>query len=360
MAHHASDEPTVDIGMPAYRRPEFIPAAIESVLAQTHTAWRLTVSENGPGGGAVEAAVQAHTGDPRIRYEATGRNLGPAANWTRLMRGGNASYFTVIQDDDLWDPGFLASRVSFLERNPACGFVFSGERMMDGDAREIAVERTRGLPEKDVSEVLAEGVYAPEEFFPAMYRHRLGGIHTPSISSGGVMSRRSALEVVGAGFDDSLPFLYWDVELYMRMALRYPTGFLALRDVAQRVHHPSITTETAYDGERWIRYHDHYGELITRRLPGVKLPRQFRELRGQAYIWAALDGIEEGKRRKSARYLASAVRAHPAALANPRVAAAAVALVTGHRGARMMSRVRDRLRRRNEILVYEPAGTRRV
>ena len=168
------------------------------------------------------------------------------------------------------------------------------------------------------------------------------------------------MEAEGACFDDSLPFLYWDVDLYMRMALRFPVGFLALRDVAQRVHHPSITTDSAYDGERWIRYHDYYGELIGRRLPGVKLPRQFEQLRGQAYIWAALDGIEQGDRRNSARYLTRAVRAYPPALANPRVAAAAVALVTGDRGARMMRRVRDRLRRRNEILVYEPADTRRA
>ena len=350
----------VDVGMPAYRRPELIAGAIESVLAQTHTAWRLVVSENGPGGGAVEAAVRPYTGDPRIRYESTGRDLGPAANWSRLLRAGSAPYVTVIQDDDAWDPGFLASRVSFLERHSSCAFVFSGERMMDGDGREIAVERTRGLPERDVSELLAEGVYEPEEFFPAMYRHRVGGIHTPSISSGGVMSRRSALEAEGASFDDSLPFLYWDVELYMRMALRFPTGFLALRDVAQRVHHPSITTESAYDGERWIRYHDYYGELIKRRLPGVKLPREFRQLRGHAYLWAALDGIEQGNRRKSSRYLGGAVRAWPPALANPRVAATAVALLTGDRGARMMKRVRDRLRRRNEVVVYEPADTRRA
>ena len=278
MTHHTSDEPMVDVGMPAYRRPESIAGAIESVLAQTHTAWRLVVSENGPGGGAVEAAVRAYTGDPRIRYEATGRNLGPAANWTRLLRAGSAPYVTVLQDDDFWDPGFLAARVSFLERHPSCAFVFSGERMLDGDAREIAVEQTRGLPERDVSEVLPEGVYQPEEFFPAMYRHRLGGIHTPSISSGGVMSRRSALESEGAYFDDSRPFLYWDVELYMRMALRFPSDFSRSGTWRSGSTIPA-SRPTPYDGERWIRYHDYYGELIRRRLPGVKLPRQLNSSR---------------------------------------------------------------------------------
>ena len=52
--------------MPAYKRPQFIAEAIESVLAQTHTDWRLLVSENGPGGGEVEAAVRPYMSDPRV------------------------------------------------------------------------------------------------------------------------------------------------------------------------------------------------------------------------------------------------------------------------------------------------------
>jgi GT2 family glycosyltransferase len=358
MPHRTSNEPAVDVGMPAYCRPQFIGEAIESVLGQTHANWRLVVSENGPGGGDVEAAVRPYTSDRRIRYVATGRNLGAAANWTRLIQTGSAAYVTLIQDDDVWDPDFLATRVSFLEQNSSCAFVFSGERWMDQDGREIAVERTRSMPRRDVSEVLAEGVYSPEEFFPAMYRHELGGIHTPSISSGGVMSRRSALDSVGASFDETIPFLFWDVELYMRMALRFPTGFLAVRDVMQRTHHPSITSESTFDGERWIRYHDYYGEWIRRGLPGVKLPRQFNQLRASAYVIGALDAIEQGNQRKSARHLLSAVRAYPPALANPRVAAGAIGLLLGDRGARMLGRYRDSFRRRADMLAYEQADTR--
>jgi glycosyltransferase involved in cell wall biosynthesis len=346
--------------MPAYCRPEFIGEAIESVLAQTHTNWRLVVSENGPGGREVEAAVRAYTSDPRIRYEATGRNLGPAANWTRLIQTGSAAYVTIIQDDDVWNPDFLATRVSFLQTRPSCAFVFSGEQKMDRDGRKVAVERTRSLPARDVSEVLAEGVYSPEEFFPAMYRHHVGGIHTPSICSAGVMSRRSALESVGPFFDDTLPFLFWDVELYMRMALRFPTGFLAVRDVVQRIHHPSITSGSTFDGERWIRYHEYYGDLIRRGLPGVKMPRQFSQLRAHAYIMAALDAIEHGDQRTCARHLGSAVRAYPPALVNPRVTASAIALLLGDRGTHAIGRLRDSSRRRSETLAYEQTDTGRV
>jgi glycosyltransferase involved in cell wall biosynthesis len=353
--------PAVDIGLPAYRRPELIGGAIESVLAQSHANWRLLISENGPGGGDVEDAVRPYTTDPRIDYVATGSNLGMEANWTRLLQAGTGEYFTLIQDDDVWDPGFLASRVSFLEQHPSCAYVFSGERMMDRDGREIVVERTRALAVKDVSEVLEEGVYAPEELVRAMYRHRLGGIHTPSISSGGVMSRRSALEAVGPYFDDSQPFLFADVELYMRMSLKFPTGFIAVRDVAQRIHvtddsrHESVTSQLTCDGERWIRYHEHYRRWIREALPGVKLPPEFNRIRAQAFIIAALDALERGDRSLCVHHLHSAIRTDRLAVLNPRVPAAALGVLLGERVSRMICGARRASRRRSETLVYEPA-----
>src|SRR5207244_1001390 len=53
----SDDHPLVDVGIPAYGRSRFVEDAIESVLAQTLGSFRLTVSEDGPGGGALEDAV---------------------------------------------------------------------------------------------------------------------------------------------------------------------------------------------------------------------------------------------------------------------------------------------------------------
>ena len=155
------------------------------MLAQSYPNWRLLVSENGPGGGEVEDAVRAYTErstDPLCRHRP---NLGPPANWTRLLQAGSAPYFTVIQDDDVWDPGFPRQRGSFLERHPSCGFVFSGERMIDHDGREIAVEQTRALADQGRLRDLAGGRVRAHELLPAMYRHRLGRDPHAGISSVG-------------------------------------------------------------------------------------------------------------------------------------------------------------------------------
>ena len=197
----------------------------------------------------------------------------------------------------------MARRVAFLEAHPSCGFVSSGVRQIDQHGRRMVVER-------DVADVLPEGIYSPREYIQSLYRYKLGGIRTPSICSLGVMSRRSALEAVGAVFDETYPF-GWDIELYLRMALRFPTGFMAVQDASQRIHHPSLTSEHSLDGEYCIRYQEYHGEWFRRELPGLRLPRQYDEIFADAYIMAALDALERSDRRTCARYLRSAVRRCP-------------------------------------------------
>ena len=106
------------------------------------------------------------------------------------------------------------------------------------------------------------------------------------------MSRRSALESVGPYFDDSHDFLYWDVELYMRMALRSETGFLA-------VGRGSATALPRASPAKSLRRRA-LGPLpriprvwFRRALPGFELPREFDQLRSDAFILAALDALEQ-------------------------------------------------------------------
>jgi hypothetical protein len=140
----------------------------------------------------------------------------------------------------------------------------------------------------------------------------------------------------------------------MRMALRFPTGFLAIRDVTQRIHHPSLTSEADFDGEHWISYHHHHSAWFRRALPGLELPRQFDQIFADAYIMAALDALECGDRRKTATYLRQAIRRDPRSLMNPRVPLASAGLLV--HGSDMLARARAARRRRSDRLAFESAG----
>ena len=88
----SESRPRVDVGMPTRGEAPYIGEAISSVCAQSYADWTLRISENGPGGGELEDRLAPYLGDERIRYSATGHDLGAAQNHTRLLRAGDAPY----------------------------------------------------------------------------------------------------------------------------------------------------------------------------------------------------------------------------------------------------------------------------
>src|SRR5262245_54814023 len=132
-------EPIVDVGIPTRNRPEYLAAAVSSVLGQTLGALSVTVSENGAGSPAVAAALEPFAGDQRFTHVVQGGDLGPAANYSSLVRRGSAPYVALLHDDDTWEPGFLARRVEFLEAHPTCALVFSGCAVIDGAGAVVDV-----------------------------------------------------------------------------------------------------------------------------------------------------------------------------------------------------------------------------
>jgi|1185.fasta_scaffold00527_4 glycosyltransferase involved in cell wall biosynthesis len=307
--------------MPTRGAAPYIGEAIDSVLAQTHEDWTLLISENGPGGGELEERLAPYLADPRIRYSATGKDLGAAANHTRLIQDGSAPYVAVLHDDDRWDPGFLARRVEFLERHQECGLVFSGNREIDEHSSVTGQSK----------QVVAEGVHAPTSFAPLLLRHNPIGIPT-------VLVRRSAYEAVGPAFDDETVF--FDYEMWIRLALRFPVGYLAVADADYRVHRQQVTMTARRRGEQQLRLLDQIDGLLAA-TPGVEPDRrQLRRRRAGAHLSAALDALQDPNRRAAGRHLARALRTHPPAAVDPRTAATLVGLAVGARGRRALDRLR--------------------
>src|SRR5215208_6287597 len=120
----AGTPPLVDVVLPTYGPVPYLGESLDSVLAQTYPAWRLTLIDNSPETGGARAVLDRYGDDPRLRYQATG-GLTQAANWTAAFRSGDAPYIAMIHDDDLWEPEFLERRIAALEAHRDCAFVFS-------------------------------------------------------------------------------------------------------------------------------------------------------------------------------------------------------------------------------------------
>ncbi|MGH9320211.1 MAG: glycosyltransferase family 2 protein [Vicinamibacteria bacterium] len=296
-----SDDAIVDVGIPAYLRPTYIVETVESVLAQTFPRWRLTISEDGPGGGDVQAAVEPYLDDPRIRYLPTGKRLGETGNWNRLLELATAPYAAILHDDDRWHPHFIAHRLEFMEKHPDCAFVFSGRTHID-ERGELLGQWTPPV---------SPGLHPSETFAPRMLRANLVG------STVTVLIRRVACETVGY-FDGRFP--HADYEMWYRLTLSFPVGYLEAWDVDKRLHASSTTHQLRAERDRVVALATRLIELTERQAP----TRLGRLERRKVFANVLLEEISfgalgPGHRSSASRLLADALIAYPPAILDERV-----------------------------------------
>jgi glycosyltransferase involved in cell wall biosynthesis len=324
-----SSEPLVDVGIPTYRRPDLLREAIEGVLAQSLENWRLYVAEDGPRDPAVAEVLGRYGDDPRVRVlQSSGPELGPARNKNRLLETMTARYVAILDDDDRWEPGFLARRVEFLEDHPGCGFVFSGCREINSAGLEI------GRYEPFAS----EGVKSSATMCGALLLENV--VRTPT-----VLARREAFEAVGPEFDARFDFVY-DWEMWFRLAVRSPAGYLLGLDADYRFHDDQATRSVRL-GAQFLRLADHAQAMLQSASLDVDVDRRrLRAARSSWSISAALDGVERGERRDAVSRLAFAVRVRPLSLFDRRVFAAVLGLALGRRtGRALVTYLHERARR---------------
>src|SRR4051812_9069146 len=99
--------PTVSVLIRAYPRPASLTTAIESVLAQTYRDFEIVVSDDSGELGPVCGSFAA----PRVRHEPNPAPSGPAANLRRAAELARGPLLAILNDDDHWDPRFLATAV---------------------------------------------------------------------------------------------------------------------------------------------------------------------------------------------------------------------------------------------------------
>jgi glycosyltransferase involved in cell wall biosynthesis len=336
-----ASEPLVDVGIPTYARSGFLREAVESVLSQTLSSWRLFVSEDGDAPRGASDVLGPYLGDQRVHYFAARSRLGGAGNKNRLLAAGNAPYVALLDDDDRWHPEFLERRVDFLEAHPACGFVTSGFVLIDSEGRQM----------RKSHHFVAGGLHASIDFV----RHLLpdNPIRTPT-----VLMRRAACDGVGCTVDERYPFMY-DWDLWLRLALRFPVGYLDVHDADYRVHLRQETSAISLRvGEEALRLFEAAEEAIKREFPRARLDeRLIRRRRAFWLVSASLDALEEGDVRAARRSLREAARVSPLSLLDRRALAAAAGTLLGRRGSHAIGgMLRNFVRARRVERTHGPNG----
>lgn len=131
-----SSGPAVSVLVRTKNRPAFLELSLRSVVAQTFDDLEVVVVEDG--GEPVARRVVDRAGDPRIATIRNDVSLGVGRASRVALEAARGRYVAFLDDDDLWDRGFLDALVPALERDRTIVVAFCRRRIIDVDGREIA------------------------------------------------------------------------------------------------------------------------------------------------------------------------------------------------------------------------------
>ena len=112
------------------RRPQLLRRALASLLAQTFTDWICELHNDAPDDDAPRAILaELAPADPRFSYVAHERNWGAVATFNHAYAGGPEPFASLLEDDNWWEPTFLAAALQTLDQHPAASLVWANMKL---------------------------------------------------------------------------------------------------------------------------------------------------------------------------------------------------------------------------------------
>lgn len=220
MDNLTSSAPLVSVVMPAYR-PNFLPEALNSLLAQTYRPLELVVCDDSITAD-IEQVVRAFAerADFSVRYYRNEKRLWETRSAARGVSLANGEYIKFLHDDDVLEQEAIKRLVDVMQGDPCISLASSRRRLID--------EQSHSLPDNHATvfpfpgDVLVDG----KALTSFLAEHTLNFIGEPSA----VMCRRADL----LEFGDGLSMLNgvritWvaDLALYVKLLQRGHLAFLA-------------------------------------------------------------------------------------------------------------------------------------
>lgn len=127
--------PAVRVYLPTYRRPALLPRALASLQAQTCPDWVCELHNDDPDD-PQPGQLLAGLGDSRFTLVTHRCNLGGTATFNLFFRPVAEPFYSILEDDNWWEPEFLATLLAAAVAHPAVTVFWANMR--------IAQEETDG------------------------------------------------------------------------------------------------------------------------------------------------------------------------------------------------------------------------
>ncbi|MDQ3039784.1 MAG: glycosyltransferase [Pseudomonadota bacterium] len=190
----------ISVAVPIYNTARFLPAALDSLLAQDHANWEGLLWDDGSTDGSGEIAADYADRDARFRLLGNGRNNGVSVASSAALAGARGDYVAVLDSDDMLEPDALSSMLAFMCEQPQLGMAYSQYVEVDKAGTFVAVGKNSLKPYSSQNLLV--------DFMTYQFR----------------LIRADAYRAVG-GIDASLPVAP-DYDLCLRLSERFEIGHL--------------------------------------------------------------------------------------------------------------------------------------
>lgn len=136
-----SATPLVSVILPVFNGEQFLPAAIESLLSQTHENIEILISDNCSTDSTQSIVERFLLQDQRIKFSRNETNLGPIANHNRCLAMASGEYIELFGHDDILNPNCIERLVNCLEASPSAVFATSATDFIDENGAVTTTNR---------------------------------------------------------------------------------------------------------------------------------------------------------------------------------------------------------------------------
>lgn len=129
------DQPLVSIIVPCYNQAQYLPEALDSVLAQTYDNWECVIVNDGSPDNTEEVAMEYCAKDKRFVYLKQ-ENQGVSSARNNGIKASHGEYILPLDGDDKIAPTYLELVVDHYKKSPETKVVYSNAILFYDDGHE--------------------------------------------------------------------------------------------------------------------------------------------------------------------------------------------------------------------------------
>lgn len=227
--------------VPSYNGGAYLKECLAALRAQDYPHFEIAVLDDGSTDGSLEWLRGLD--EPRLIIYPAPEHLGIVKNWARAKDIPKAEWMTIVGQDDLLHPSYLAVMDSLTRKHPEAGLYHAHFRFID--ARGKTIRRCRPLPQRETA----------AEYLTALWSGQRDTYGT------GYLMRSERYDALG-GIPEFDTLLFADDALWMTLMVGGGKITAAAQCFSCRLHPESASGGTSW--QPWLRALPPYAALLCR------------------------------------------------------------------------------------------------